>query len=325
MGRARRVCEAVLISELMDGAATRSLERSLSRDDFWASRALHEVSRNEHSRIKGQASDLERDNRQLTRHGLVRIFEDMADQHNYDARKITMDVDGLLSWCGARTLRQRLQWGLDNREQNAACDVWIKSATVHSRFDRSWSTVGVHSLQSLHRHCTVTAQSLHSRRTSLSLYSHCTVTVQSLHMSLACANACLTQAYSMKNHLAMVHDESRVLAYADAIRRVACGRNVCDIGSGPFTLLTRLCLGAGASSVTAIEQSESAVHKAVEFFRDDFCPKQRKEKKRCFKEKKDDSEPSQARQRSRNTELLADREGLRGTMGAGRFDKLVLN
>jgi hypothetical protein len=80
-------------------------------------------------------------------------------------------------------------------------------------------------------------------------------------------------AYSMSNHLSMIHDRSRVEAYAEAIVRNTkanpCTRAI-DIGTGPFCLLSRIALGAGAKSVTAIEHARQAVNQAINFFKDDY-------------------------------------------------------
>ena len=40
----------------------------------------------------------------------------------------------------------------------------------------------------------------------------------------------------------MATDEVRVDAYAAAISRAVCGKRVLDVGSGPFVLLTRMCI-----------------------------------------------------------------------------------
>mmetsp|Transcript_1161 Transcript_1161/g.1416 ORF Transcript_1161/g.1416 Transcript_1161/m.1416 type:complete len:547 (-) Transcript_1161:217-1857(-) len=80
-------------------------------------------------------------------------------------------------------------------------------------------------------------------------------------------------AYSWNNHLSMIHDRSRVEAYAEAIVRNTkanpCTRAI-DIGTGPFCLLSRIALGAGAKSVTAIEHAGQAVDQAISFFKDDY-------------------------------------------------------
>ena len=55
--------------------------------------------------------------------------------------------------------------------------------------------------------------------------------------------------------------------YAAALRRHAAGKEVLDIGTGPFCLLARLALGAGARSVTAVEHAENAVATAIEYLR----------------------------------------------------------
>ena len=65
-----------------------------------------------------------------------------------------------------------------------------------------------------------------------------------------CAPPCLPSV--------QVRDSVRVNAFAAALRRVSAGKTLCDLGSGPFCLLSRLALGAGASRVTAIEHAEDA-------------------------------------------------------------------
>jgi len=77
-------------------------------------------------------------------------------------------------------------------------------------------------------------------------------------------------AYSVDNHLSMVHDRTRVDAYFLAIHRAAKDRIVLDVGTGPFCLLGRMAIGAGAQSVTAVEHSEMAIQKAVHYLKQDF-------------------------------------------------------
>ena len=69
------------------------------------------------------------------------------------------------------------------------------------------------------------------------------------------------------DHEALVNDETRVAPYAAAIRRVAAGRKVLDIGTGPVCFLARLCLRGGANEADAVESSDASVQRAVECFR----------------------------------------------------------
>eukprot|EP00913_Durusdinium_trenchii_P020523 g19276.t1 len=68
------------------------------------------------------------------------------------------------------------------------------------------------------------------------------------------------------DHEALVNDETRVAPYAAALRRVAAGRRVLDIGTGPVCFLARLCLRAGARHADAVESSEASVQRAVQCF-----------------------------------------------------------
>lgn len=73
-------------------------------------------------------------------------------------------------------------------------------------------------------------------------------------------------SYSMQNHSDMVKDAPRVRAYAAAIGRVAPGRKAVDIGAGPYCLLSRLALNAGALAVDSIEQNGEFVAHALDTF-----------------------------------------------------------
>ena len=73
--------------------------------------------------------------------------------------------------------------------------------------------------------------------------------------------------YTINNHMAMAADKVRVSAYAAAIRNIVGGRRVLDVGSGPFLLLSRLCLHAGATSVVSVEGSHSSVVLAGELLK----------------------------------------------------------
>mmetsp|Transcript_30646 Transcript_30646/g.67097 ORF Transcript_30646/g.67097 Transcript_30646/m.67097 type:complete len:472 (+) Transcript_30646:995-2410(+) len=70
--------------------------------------------------------------------------------------------------------------------------------------------------------------------------------------------------YSIENHRSMVLDDVRVDAYAAAIRRVARGKNVLDVGTGPFMLLGRFAAAAGATRVVCVEHSEESAATACE-------------------------------------------------------------
>jgi hypothetical protein len=75
--------------------------------------------------------------------------------------------------------------------------------------------------------------------------------------------------YTLANHVAMVRDRPRVKAFAHALRQDADGRRVLDVGSGPFCLLSRMALRAGARSVDCVEQNEWAVEHAIDVFLDE--------------------------------------------------------
>ena len=72
------------------------------------------------------------------------------------------------------------------------------------------------------------------------------------------------QAYTLQNHRAMVGDMTRVNAFATALLYVANGRRVLDVGTGPFCLLSRLALIAGAGSVDCVEHNGWAVEHAID-------------------------------------------------------------
>jgi hypothetical protein len=74
--------------------------------------------------------------------------------------------------------------------------------------------------------------------------------------------------YSLDHHDNMATDSVRVDAYARAIQRVASGRRVLDLGSGPFCLLGRMALGAGAMAVDSVEHNMWAVRHALALFVD---------------------------------------------------------
>lgn len=77
------------------------------------------------------------------------------------------------------------------------------------------------------------------------------------------------ELYTLTNHIAMVEDSPRVKAFARALRRDADGRRVLDVGTGPFCLLSRIALCAGAFRVDCVEQNEWAVRHAIDVFFDE--------------------------------------------------------
>lgn len=72
--------------------------------------------------------------------------------------------------------------------------------------------------------------------------------------------------YSLDDHVDMISDTVRTSAYQQAIARVARGRQVLDVGSGPFCYLGRLALNAGAASVHAVEANEASAESAISMF-----------------------------------------------------------
>jgi len=77
--------------------------------------------------------------------------------------------------------------------------------------------------------------------------------------------------YSLENHITMVNDRPRVEAYRRALGRAARGQHVLDVGCGPFCLLSRMALQAGARSVHSVEQNHRAVKHAIGMFKDEAC------------------------------------------------------
>lgn len=77
------------------------------------------------------------------------------------------------------------------------------------------------------------------------------------------------ELYTIDDHIAMLRDGSRVKAYELALTRVSEGRVALDIGTGPFCLLSRLAIQAGALSVDCVEQAPWAVRHAIEVFEDE--------------------------------------------------------
>ena len=76
--------------------------------------------------------------------------------------------------------------------------------------------------------------------------------------------------YSLDNHRSMARDRARVAGYAGALRRAASrGGRALDVGSGPFCLLARLALAAGADEAVAVEASGRAVAEARRYCDDE--------------------------------------------------------
>lgn len=75
------------------------------------------------------------------------------------------------------------------------------------------------------------------------------------------------EAYSLSNHVTMATDKPRVEAFRRALDQGAVSRHVLDVGCGPFCLLSRLALQAGASSVDCVEQNQRAVKHAIGMFK----------------------------------------------------------
>jgi len=83
--------------------------------------------------------------------------------------------------------------------------------------------------------------------------------------------------YSLANHVYMVQDLVRVGAYRTALEQMAKGLRVLDVGAGPFCLLSRQALLAGAASVDCVEQNEKAVTHAIELFLDEVDDRESEE------------------------------------------------
>jgi len=82
------------------------------------------------------------------------------------------------------------------------------------------------------------------------------------------------ELYVLSNHVYMVQDLVRVGIYKTALEQMAQGLRVLDVGTGPFCLLSRQALLAGAVSVHCVEQSEKAVNHAIELFLDEVDGKE---------------------------------------------------
>lgn len=68
--------------------------------------------------------------------------------------------------------------------------------------------------------------------------------------------------YNEVAYFAMNNDAQRVGSYRRAIARVARGKVMIDVGTGPEAILAQYCIQAGAVRVYAIELIEEAYHKA---------------------------------------------------------------
>eukprot|EP00931_Biecheleriopsis_adriatica_P107493 TRINITY_DN81837_c0_g1_i1.p1 TRINITY_DN81837_c0_g1~~TRINITY_DN81837_c0_g1_i1.p1 ORF type:complete len:452 (+),score=45.76 TRINITY_DN81837_c0_g1_i1:184-1356(+) len=77
------------------------------------------------------------------------------------------------------------------------------------------------------------------------------------------------EAYTLRNHIAMATDQARVDAFRAALHGSSYGRHVLDVGCGPFCLLSRLALLAGASTVDCVEENRRAVQHAIDLIKDE--------------------------------------------------------
>jgi len=83
------------------------------------------------------------------------------------------------------------------------------------------------------------------------------------------------ESYSMTTQRRMAEDVVRTRAYTSAINRAVgrlpAGARVLDVGSGPFLLLGRMALHAGAHFVACIEHSKESNDLAAELVRREAC------------------------------------------------------
>jgi len=115
----------------------------------------------------------------------------------------------------------------------------------------------------------------------------CQMTLRQISWDFRCAHfRCMPQwgngqqqqneGYTLGNHVSMVNDWPRVEAYRSALGRTARGKQVLDVGCGPFCLLSRIALQAGARTVDCVEQNQRAVDYAIGIFRDEACGQESK-------------------------------------------------
>ena len=73
----------------------------------------------------------------------------------------------------------------------------------------------------------------------------------------------LTETYSIAVHHIMIADKYRVDAYRNAINKVAKGKNVLDIGTGPYAFLAQMAVAANAKHTTGVEASQESYNAAL--------------------------------------------------------------
>lgn len=73
----------------------------------------------------------------------------------------------------------------------------------------------------------------------------------------------LTETYSTSFHHILISDTYRINAYNRAIQKIAAGKNVLNIGIGPFAVMSELAIAAIAKSVTGVEASPETYKAAL--------------------------------------------------------------
>lgn len=83
----------------------------------------------------------------------------------------------------------------------------------------------------------------------------------------------LTETYSTSFHHILISDTYRIKAYNRAIQKIAAGKNVLNIGIGPFAVMSELAIAANAKSVTGVEASPETYKAALTKLNSKFYPK----------------------------------------------------
>ncbi len=73
----------------------------------------------------------------------------------------------------------------------------------------------------------------------------------------------LTETYSIAVHHIMIADKYRVDAYQNAINKAVTGKNVLDIGTGPYAFLAQMAVVANAKYTTGVEASRESYNAAI--------------------------------------------------------------
>lgn len=92
------------------------------------------------------------------------------------------------------------------------------------------------------------------------------ILVQRRGQSLSARDA--TEVYDSAMYHGMLLDRTRVDAYRAALRRLAPGRRVLDIGTGASAILARMALDAGAQSATGLESNPQSFRAATALARE---------------------------------------------------------